>query len=203
MAIPRLGATAFSCTQLARTRCDLPTLFDLGGDPRGEHNQGICHDQPQARLISNSLSGATTRCQSSHQLASRRAWCRPHSMSMMPVRSQCRRHHDAECKLQRSWVHHSAKLFRKGTFDFLNQTSTHNPYLPAWLDKPCEVVQVEIVRPVVVEGIDTHDDVEKLRAERQLSWNRRGSGTRRPRRRHPGFVAMFSETLNHRSVAQT
>ncbi len=63
----------------------------------------------------------------------------------------------------------AAKLFRKRTFDFLNQTSTRNPYLAAWLDKPCEVVQVEIVRPVVVEGIDTHDGVEKLRAKRQLS----------------------------------
>jgi len=48
-AIPSPGATAFSCNEPARTQCDLPKLFDPGGDPRGEHNQGSCHNQPQAR----------------------------------------------------------------------------------------------------------------------------------------------------------
>lgn len=60
-------------------------------------------------------------------------------------------------------------MFGKRTFDFLNQPSARNPYLAAWLDKPREVVQTEIVRSVVAEGINTHDGVEELRAERQLS----------------------------------
>src|SRR5216684_4083875 len=60
-----------------------------------------------------------------------------------------------------------AKMFGKGTFDFLNQPSARNSYLAAWLDKPCQVVQVEIVRPVVAEGINAHDGVEELRCERQ------------------------------------
>src|SRR5258707_12598520 len=60
-----------------------------------------------------------------------------------------------------------AKMFGKGTFDFLNQPSARNSNLAAWLDKPCEVVQVEIVRHVVAEGINTHDGVEELRCERQ------------------------------------
>src|SRR5215813_10417293 len=60
-----------------------------------------------------------------------------------------------------------AKMFGKGTFDFLNQPSARNSNWAAWLDKPCEVVQVEIVRPVVAEGINTHDGIEELRCERQ------------------------------------
>jgi hypothetical protein len=40
-----------------------------------------------------------------------------------------------------------AKMFGKGTFDFLNQPNARNSNLSAWLDKPCKVVQVEIVRP--------------------------------------------------------
>src|SRR5215471_10593926 len=60
-----------------------------------------------------------------------------------------------------------AKVFGNGTFDFLNQPSAGNSYLAARLDKPCEVVQVEIVRPVVAEGINTQDGVKELRCERQ------------------------------------
>src|SRR5262249_37559532 len=47
--IPPRGAMAFSCTEPALTRFGLPKRFDSGGDPRGEHNQGICHDPPQVR----------------------------------------------------------------------------------------------------------------------------------------------------------
>jgi hypothetical protein len=95
-----------------------------------------------------------------------------------------------------------AKMFGKGTFDFLNQPSARNSYLAAWLDKPCEVVQVEIVRPVVAEGINTHDGVEELRCERQ----RPGIGVEgnTPSSTPASRIRWtFSETLNHRSVAQT
>src|SRR5215469_13081843 len=60
-----------------------------------------------------------------------------------------------------------AKMFGKGTFNFLNQPSARNSNLAGWLDKSCEVVQVEIVRPVVAEGINTHDGVEEIPCEGQ------------------------------------
>src|ERR1700682_3738264 len=60
-----------------------------------------------------------------------------------------------------------AKMFGRGPSIFLNQPSARNSNLAAWLDKPCEVVQVEIVRPVVAVGINTRDGVEELRCERQ------------------------------------
>lgn len=60
-----------------------------------------------------------------------------------------------------------AKMFGNRTFDFPNQPSARNSNLAAWLNKPDQVVQVEIVRPVVAEGIDTHGSVEKPRCERE------------------------------------
>ena len=61
----------------------------------------------------------------------------------------------------------TAKMLGKGAFNFLNQPSARNSNLAARLHKPCQVVQVEIVGPVVAEGINTHDGVEELRCERQ------------------------------------
>ena len=94
------------------------------------------------------------------------------------------------------------KMFGNGTLDFPDQSRACNPYLSPRLDKSSEIVQVEVVRPVVAERIDRHDGVEELRRERQ-----------RPRigldRVHTILHAgipnplVVLRALNHRSVAQT
>ena len=60
-----------------------------------------------------------------------------------------------------------AKMIGNRTFDFLHQSGPGNSHRAARLHKLSEVVQVQVVRPVVREGIDAHDGVEELRGERQ------------------------------------
>ena len=56
--------------------------------------------------ISARFSGAMTLCQSSH-LCQPSGMLSASSISMIPVRSQCRRHQAAECRHESSWVHHA------------------------------------------------------------------------------------------------
>ena len=60
-----------------------------------------------------------------------------------------------------------AKMVGKRTFDFPHQPGTRNSHLAARLHEPSEVVQVQVVRPVVEEGVNAHDGVEEVRGERQ------------------------------------
>ena len=56
-------------------------------------------------------------------------------------------------------------MIGKRAFDFPHQSRACDSDLAAGLHKPGEVVQVQIVRPVVIEGIDADDRVEEVRSE--------------------------------------
>jgi hypothetical protein len=99
-------------------------------------------------LISDSLSGAITLCQSSHSRQPS-GMVSDSSMSMMSVHSQCRRHQAAECRCQRSWVHHSRRCSGSRTLDLPHQPSARNSNPPPRLHKPSEIVQVQVVGSVV------------------------------------------------------
>src|SRR5439155_6452565 len=58
-------------------------------------------------------------------------------------------------------------MLGRSPLDFSHQPSTGNSHWAARLHKPCEVVQVQIIRPVVRKAIDAHDSVEELSGERQ------------------------------------
>src|SRR4030095_16050832 len=62
-----------------------------------------------------------------------------------------------------------AKMLGNEALDFMHQPGTRNSHRPIRFNKPSQVVQVQIVRPVIEEGIDAHDSVEELRGERQRS----------------------------------
>ena len=88
-------------------------------------------------------------------------------MSTMPVRSQWRRHHAAECRHHRSGSHHSRRWSGTGVVDLLHEPGAGDAHRAARFHEPGEVVQVQVVRAVVEERVDRHDGVEELRGERQ------------------------------------
>jgi hypothetical protein len=59
------------------------------------------------------------------------------------------------------------KMLGNGTFDFLNKPGPGNSHEAVRLHKSGEVIQVQVVRAVINEGIDGDDRVEKLRGERK------------------------------------
>ena len=86
--------------------------------------------------------------------------------------------------------------------DFLHQSGAGNAQHASWLHEPGEVVQVQVVGPVVKEGIDGHDGVEEPGRERQ----RPGIGVDRKHAVLDAGIADALEVLRaayHRSVAQT
>src|SRR4051794_26890575 len=60
-----------------------------------------------------------------------------------------------------------AKMLRNRAFDLLHQPCAGNPNLASWFYKPGQVVQVEIVRSVIDQGINRDDGVEEVLGERQ------------------------------------
>ena len=78
------------------------------------------------------------------------------------------------------------------------------PMAPPELHKSGEVVQVQIVRPVVIEGIKRHDDVEEFFAEGVATGRQhaRGSRSSDSTSRISGFSGRSPRHLNHRSVAR-
>src|SRR5688500_16740222 len=59
------------------------------------------------------------------------------------------------------------KMVWKRSFDLSNQPSTGNSYRATGFHEMSEVVQVQVIGPVVVERVDRHDGVEEVRGERQ------------------------------------
>src|SRR5262245_7041246 len=60
------------------------------------------------------------------------------------------------------------KVFWHFTIDFLHQPCARNSDQTLRLYKTGEVIQVEIICPIVDEGIDADDRVEEIRGERQF-----------------------------------
>ena len=60
-------------------------------------------------------------------------------------------------------------MVRNGTFDLLHQPGPCDTEQAARLQKASQIVQIQIIGPVVDERIDAHDRVEELRGERQRS----------------------------------
>ena len=58
-----------------------------------------------------------------------------------------------------------AKMFRNKAVDLLREASPGEADSSARLHESGEVVEVQIVGPVVIEGIKRHDDVEEFVAE--------------------------------------
>src|ERR1700682_2174769 len=81
-----------------------------------------------------------------------------------------------------------AKMPGNWTFDFPHQPSTRNSHLSSWLHKSSEVIQIQVVRPVVWEGINAHDRVEEFDGE----WQRPGIGVNRE---HPILDAGIPDSL--------
>src|SRR5271166_4759898 len=61
----------------------------------------------------------------------------------------------------------SSKMFGEFTFDLSNQSSPGDADGCAGLHELSEVVEVQIVRPEIVERVDAHDGVEEAGCERQ------------------------------------
>ena len=60
-----------------------------------------------------------------------------------------------------------AKMFGHGPFNFLYQSRTRYADLAPRFHETCEVVQVEVIRPVVDEGVDADNGVEEILRERK------------------------------------
>src|SRR6516162_4344569 len=60
-------------------------------------------------------------------------------------------------------------MFGNRTFDFLHYSGPGDSDRTARFHEMREVVEVEVVRPKIREGVDTHDGVEEVRRERERS----------------------------------
>ena len=67
------------------------------------------------------------------------------------------------------------KVIRKETLDLPHQSSTCDSNGSTRLHKPRQVVQVQIIRPKIREGVDTDNGVEEVRGE----WERPGVDVKR------------------------
>src|SRR5262245_63384007 len=59
------------------------------------------------------------------------------------------------------------QILREGTIDFLHESSAGDSDRTARLHEMREVVEVEVVRSKIREGVDAHDGVEEVRGKRE------------------------------------
>jgi hypothetical protein len=60
-----------------------------------------------------------------------------------------------------------SQMFGNSPFDLSNQSGPGDADGCAWLYELSEVIQVQVIRPVVVKGVDAHDGVEEAGGKRQ------------------------------------
>src|SRR5262249_34842150 len=58
-------------------------------------------------------------------------------------------------------------MIGKLPFELLNQSCPGHADLTTWLHKMSEVVQVQVVRPKIVEGVHAHNGVKEIAGKRQ------------------------------------
>ncbi len=61
----------------------------------------------------------------------------------------------------------SSKMIRNGPLDFSYQPGSRDPHRATGFHKSGEIVQIQVVRPVVDERVDADDRIEEVRGERQ------------------------------------
>jgi hypothetical protein len=117
----------FLCIAQARTRYDLlAPLGPDGGPPANVAQAGTTISLKRSSFCF--VSGTTDLCQSSHSRYPSGRVSAP-SIDMVPVRSQCRRHHAAECRHHRSLLHHRRRC--SGMAPLISCISPA-PAIPTW-----------------------------------------------------------------------